>query len=133
MREAELKKVKELVHKFPQIKLGYFFGSRASGTSGPMSDYDFAFYIEEKDQKKIIDIQSMLISNISLILKTDAVDVSVLNLIKNPDLAYNIISTGILFYDVEPYRIMAEPKIMNLYFDFKKEREKNTLTRTKNE
>lgn len=30
----------------PAVKLAYFFGSRATGESGPLADYDFAVYLE---------------------------------------------------------------------------------------
>ncbi|MBI2633622.1 MAG: nucleotidyltransferase domain-containing protein [Parcubacteria group bacterium] len=44
--------MKAIFAEFPQIKLVYFFGSKARGNDGPLSDYDFALYLGEKDTKK---------------------------------------------------------------------------------
>ena len=51
---AELnKKYLPVFKSIPEVKLAYFFGSRATGDDGPASDYDFAVYLDEHDAKKI--------------------------------------------------------------------------------
>ena len=33
----------------PEVGIAYLFGSQATGKTGPLSDYDFAVYFDEKD------------------------------------------------------------------------------------
>ncbi|MBI2459068.1 MAG: nucleotidyltransferase domain-containing protein [Parcubacteria group bacterium] len=125
-------KVKKLIPLFalyPSIKLVYFFGSRARGEEGPLSDYDFAVYTDGLSSKKISELKIELIGKISLILKTDDVDVVMLNITKNSELKYNIIQEGVLIFEREPYKIIVEPKILNEYFDFYYLIKKNNLTK----
>ena len=113
-----IKNLNDLFLKYPKVKLVYFFGSQAKNEAGPLSDYDFAFYLEEKDKKKLFDLKLDLISNLSQILKTNKIDVVILNEIESPELKYNIIKEGKLIYEIEPYRLLIEPRILNDYFDF---------------
>jgi len=113
-----IQNLNSLFLKYPQIKLVYLFGSQASQKTGPLSDYDFAFYLEEKDKKKSFDLKLDLISSLSRILKTDNIDVVILNEVESPELKYNIIKEGKLIYEIEPYRLLVEPRILNDYFDF---------------
>lgn len=102
----------------PIVKLGYFFGSRAENSAGPLSDYDFAFYLDEPNKEKRFSTRLTLIKNITRLFQTDDVDVVILNDIKAPELKYNIIKDGVLFYEQEPFKILIEPRILNEYFDF---------------
>ncbi len=114
---------------FPQIKLAYFFGSRAKGESGPLSDYDFAVYFDEKDAKKIFNLKTRLLDKLSRLLKTDNVDIVTLDTAESPELKYEIIKDGQLIYEQEPYRVLVEPKILHEYFDFKMMLQKYNLTK----
>lgn len=118
LSKFQIDNLKSFFQSSPQIKLVYFFGSRARETSGPLSDYDFAFYVEEKDEKKLFDFKLNLISQLSQLLKSDKVDVIIINLIESPELKYNIIKEGELIFEKEPYRLLIEPQILNNYFDF---------------
>lgn len=102
----------------PQIKLAYLFGSQAKGDVGALSDYDFAFYLAEKDPKEIFEIRLQLLSRLSRLLNTDNLDVVILNEVESPELKYEIIQEGKLIYEQEPYRVLLEPQILNEYFDF---------------
>lgn len=102
----------------PQIKLAYLFGSQGRGEAGALSDYDFAFYLAEKDPKEIFEIRLQLLSRLSRLFKTDNLDVVILNTIESPELKYDIIKDGELIFEREPYRVLIEPKILNEYFDF---------------
>jgi Nucleotidyltransferase domain. len=113
-----IQNLNNLFLKYPQVKLVYLFGSQVSQKTGPLSDYDFAFYLEEKDKKKLFDLKLDLISSLSRILKTDNIDVVILNEVESPELKYNIIKEGKLIYEIEPYRLLVEPRILNDYFDF---------------
>ncbi len=118
MNNSELKKLEIVFQDYSEIKLVYFFGSKAVGKGGPLSDYDFAFYLDEGDRKKMFELKFSLMDRLSRFLKTNNVDVLLLNLVESPELKYNIIKEGKLIYNVEPYKVLVEPKILNEYFDF---------------
>jgi len=44
-------KTESIFENHPAVKLVYFFGSRAANASGHLSDYDFAVYLDERDEK----------------------------------------------------------------------------------
>jgi predicted nucleotidyltransferase len=110
--------VEGVIQSHPEIKLAYLFGSQAKGHTGAISDFDFAFYVEETDTKKLYDLKFTLSDKISRSLKTDKVDIIILNLTGSPELKYNIIKEGKLFYCEEPFKVLIEPRILNEYFDF---------------
>lgn len=124
-----LKEIQRACETHEKVVALYFFGSRAHGDAGPMSDYDFAVYIDSRDKKEIFDVVLTLRDTFCRILKTDAVDLSALNLIEKPELKYNIIAHGILVFEREPFRVIMEPRILNEYFDFRTTLRKYGLTR----
>lgn len=113
-----LNEIKGVFEADKEVKLAYLFGSRASGETGPLSDYDFAVYLDSKDSKRNFNKKIELQNNISKILKTDNVDIVVLDNTKAPELKYSIITIGKLIKEVEPFKLIVEPQIMNEYFDF---------------
>ena len=114
----DTKKLKTLFKQYPEIKLVYLFGSRANGKVGPLSDYDFAFYLGEKDSGKRFDLRLELITKLSSLLKTEHVDVVILNDAQSPEFKYNIIQEGKLLHQREPFKVIVEPQILEEYFDF---------------
>ena len=129
MTKNKFKNLNSIFKLHPKIKLVYFFGSKAKRKAGPLSDYDFAFYVEEKDKKRIFELQLKLIKDLTQFLKTDKVDILMLNLIEGPELKYNIINEGKLIYEKEPYKVLIEPRILNEYFDFRMSLLKYKLTK----
>lgn len=123
-----LKKVRPIFAAEKNVKLAYLFGSRVSGDIGPLSDYDFAVYFEQTDKKKIFNAKLHLLNKLTNLLKTDKVDLVVLNNLDKPELKFNIIKTGELIFESEPYKVLIEPKIMNEYFDFRQMLLKYNLT-----
>lgn len=118
MNDAQIRKIKSIFKACPKVKLAYFFGSKAKGGSGPLSDYDFAVFLDEKNKEKMFEIKFALADKISRLLKTDKVDVVILNITESPEIKYNIIQEGKLIYEKTPFRVLIEPKILNEYFDF---------------
>ena len=114
----KIKKLHALFKKYPLVKLVYFFGSRYAGDSGPLSDYDFAIYIDSTSIPIMQNIKIQMLSDLYQSLKTDSVDLVVLNSLCGSDLKFNIISEGMLIYEREPYKIIIEPNIMNEYYDY---------------
>lgn len=114
----DIKSLVTIFKQFPQVKLAYLFGSQAKGKGGPLSDYDFAVFLDEKDLQKRFDIRMKILDQLSQELSTEDVDLSVLNDVHSPELKYAIISSGKLIYQQEPFKILVEPGILNDYFDF---------------
>lgn len=117
--EEEIENVKNIFEKYPSVKLAYFFGSKAMRTSGPLIDYDFAVYLDEKDTEKMFEIKFKLNDEICRELKTDKVDIVILNLVESPEFKYDVIKNGKLIFEREPFKVVVEPRILNDYFDFR--------------
>ncbi len=125
----ENKKLSSIFKAYPEIKLAYLFGSRATGRESALSDYDFAVYLDRKDKARMYEIKIDAIVKIGRLLKTDRIDVVILNLTDNPDLKYMIVKEGRLIYEKEPFKVLVEPRILNEYFDFHKMLVKHNLTK----
>lgn len=102
----------------PSVAFAYLYGSRASGKAGPMSDYDFAIFLDEQDAVKRHDILFRLGAEISKKLGTDVVDLHSLNDMQTPELKFRIIHDGVLLFERGGSRLIIEPRILNEYFDF---------------
>ena len=118
MQTVTLKKLKSIFNNYFEIKLAYLFGSMASGSGSPLSDYDFAVYLDTRDKKRMYEIKFELFDRISRLFKTDKVDIVILNLAESPELKYLIIKEGKLIFEREPFKVIVEPDILNEYFDF---------------
>lgn len=129
MKLRELEKLKAIFNYYSEIKLVYFFGSRSRQKEGPLSDYDFAVYLDDKNKNRMYEIKFELIDKISRLLKTNKIDVVILNLTESSELKYLIIKEGRLIYEKEPFKVIVEPKILNEYFDFHKMLLKYNLTK----
>ncbi|MBU1118265.1 nucleotidyltransferase domain-containing protein [Patescibacteria group bacterium] len=127
MNSALQEKISPFFIHEPSVKLAYLFGSQAVGNAGPTSDYDFAIYLDSKDPKKLFEVKAHLLDKLSLLLKSDNIDIVLLDSAKKPELKYAIITKGVLLKEVEPYRVLVEPQILNEYFDFKMCLEKNKV------
>ena len=119
-----------IIKSHVEIKLAYLFGSQVKGDTGALSDFDFAFYINEKDSKKLHDLKFILMDEISRALKTDRIDIILLNLTDSPELKYNIIKDGHILYSEEPFKVLIEPRILNEYFDFHSTMKRYQLTKS---
>lgn len=129
MTNKEIKNLLPIFENYPEIKLVYLFGSRASGKTGPLSDYDFAVYIDEADSVKRFNVRLEITDKIAKKLKTDAVDLVVMNDILGPELKFNIIKDGKLILEKEPFKVLIEPRIMTEYIDFHDSLLRHNLTK----
>ena len=123
-------KLKPIFEGYPKIKLVYLFGSQANGENGPLSDFDLAVYLIERDRKKIFEVKTELLNQISRILGTDRVDIVILNQLQEPELKFNIINEGKIIFERDLTRVLVEPKILTEYFDFRRSLRKYHLTKT---
>jgi hypothetical protein len=102
------------------VTLAYLFGSYAKGTEGPLSDIDVAVFLNNKLSKRERQkLQLHLISEISSILKTDNLDLVVMN--GSPvELNYEIIKHGrILCIRDQGEKVDIESEILSRYLDRK--------------
>lgn len=118
----DIKEIKNRVGGYfsdrPEIKAGYLFGSWAKASAGRLSDIDIAVYLDEEiAEYKRFDIRLELIGGAGSLLKTDKIDLVILNDV-DIFLAYQIIYFGKNIYcKDELNRIRYEAKIFSLYFD----------------
>ena len=119
MDKKDIKKIQEVFKKYPKVKLAYFFGSRNRGNFNKDSDYDFAVYAKEPNNVLMFKLRLKLMDEISRVLKNDNIDVVALNGLDNPILKFEVLKEGTLIYEVEPYKVLLEPQILNEYTDFK--------------
>lgn len=127
--ESTISEAKTVFKRFPAVKLAYLFGSQATGKTGPLSDFDFAVFLDEDDPQKILAIQAHLFDELGRHFKTNKLDVVILNLLEGPEMKYHIVSQGVLIYEQEPFRLLVEPRILNEYFDFYALLKRHNLTR----
>jgi predicted nucleotidyltransferase len=101
-----------------KVRLAYLFGSYGKGTEGPLSDIDIAVFLNinlSKHERQ--ETQLALLSEVSSILKTDGLDLVVMN--DCPvELNYEIIKHGkILNVKDEGERVDVESMILSRYLD----------------
>lgn len=125
---SNLLQVKKVFDSCNDVKLAYLFGSRATGEIGPMSDYDFAVYLNPKKNESFFDLKLELMGKLCSAVKTDAVDLLVLNTSEKPELNYEVITKGKLLKVVEPNKLIVETNILNSYFDFRDNLRRFNLT-----
>jgi len=111
---------RELIEYFrnkDNIVLAYLFGSTIRGNTGRLSDVDIAILVNEKSfEKKHLDIELETLSEITLLIKKDKIDLILLN--EAPLLlAYNVIKHGVILKSIEIERVKFETKIISMYLD----------------
>ncbi|MBU2081608.1 nucleotidyltransferase domain-containing protein, partial [Patescibacteria group bacterium] len=103
------------------INVIYLFGSRAENKATSQSDYDFAVLLDEKvKEKEYGQYQINIISELLILIKTERIDLIILNNKKNPLLLkYNIIKQGKVLYEKnKDERVYLEVDILRRWFDW---------------
>lgn len=110
-------KLKKFFSKIEGVTLAYLFGSTVRGEANHLSDIDIAVLFDDTLlQKEAFDLHVEVISELTGLLKTNNVDLVVLN--DSPLLlTYNVIREGIILKSDEPIRVKFETKIMSRYLD----------------
>ncbi|MGD8752002.1 MAG: nucleotidyltransferase domain-containing protein [Anaerolineales bacterium] len=100
----------------PEISLVYLFGSRVEGETDPMSDIDLGVLVANSEDIDLI--QAQLAHKVRGILKTDRVDVILLN--RTPiELAYAVIAQGTCIFQRDTAtRVEFEANTMSRYGDY---------------
>ena len=118
LTDQEKKKVTELLDKQKRVELAYLFGSIAEGKGGKLSDVDLAVFLDESlSRKEQFNLQLKFISELTGILKTDRIDLVIMN--DAPlSLNYEIIKANhpLLVRD-EGQKIDFEHRILSRYLD----------------
>jgi len=113
------KRLLEFLSEQEHVKLAYLFGSVAEGKEGKLSDFDIAVFFDEfMSKKERFNLQLKLMSEMTSILRTDKVDITVMNdapLLLN----YNIIKHGKILKDDIETKIRIESRILSDYLDMK--------------
>jgi predicted nucleotidyltransferase len=106
--------------KHPKVIAAYLFGSKVAGDISPLSDYDFAVLLENDEKKNWLDEKFSLYSEMCRTLKTDKIDIVVLNALQNEIIAYDILTRGVLLYDSNSdKRIDFEVRRLHRAIDFR--------------
>jgi len=110
-------KLREFFSRIDNVPLAYLFGSIVRGEASSLSDIDIAVLFKDNLlEKEAFDFQLKLIGDLMSLLKTNNVDLVVLN--DSPLLlTYNVIRNGIILKSNEPLRVRFETKIMSRYLD----------------
>ncbi|MCA1793550.1 MAG: nucleotidyltransferase domain-containing protein [Desulfobacteraceae bacterium] len=119
-----IENLKMIFHKQKQPFLFvYLFGSLARKDHSESSDLDIAVYVEKNIKQDYFDIKSELYLQLSRALKTNQIDIVVMNQCQNLMLLNNIITHGQLIYEKDhSARVDYEQKIFHRAIDFKHQR-----------
>jgi len=106
--------------KKQKVVFAYLFGSQAKGTAGRLSDTDVAVYFDDRiPRDKHFDARLEVLGALMDVLKTDDIDVAVLN-DAPPLLAHRILKEGVLiFSDNDKVRLAYEVRAVLKYLDWK--------------
>jgi len=114
-------KLNELFRKMKDVEFAYVFGSYARGDVFPLSDIDVAVYTDQEDMS--LDDELKMHSILGTELKSNTVDLIVLNKTRNLMLLDEIIRYGRVVYDRNPsLREDFELRILHNAMDFRYQR-----------
>jgi predicted nucleotidyltransferase len=111
-------RITDYLNKQERVKLAYLFGSVAEGREGKLSDVDMGVLLDESlNKKERFSLQLKSISELTSILKTDRIDLIVMNNAPIP-LNYEIIKASHpLFVRDEGQKIDFEHRVLSCYLD----------------
>ena len=100
------------------VLFAYLFGGLSKGEPKPLSDVDIAVYLSENAD--CIQAKSEIIENLVDILRTDEIDVIILNQ-SSLSLSMNVLKNNRVLVDKKPFRRHTyQSLIFRKYFDFNK-------------
>ncbi len=98
------------------VIFAYLFGSLSRGKRGPLSDVDIAVFLKKTERPS--EIQMEILGNLNAVLKTDEVDLVILNT-ASPSLRMKILQTKKTLVDKDPaFRHAYESLAMREGMDF---------------
>lgn len=119
LRHTEIQSIiKPVINEVAEITLVYLFGSYADGTANAASDIDIAVLCKKgKAEAFYQQLQLELIGKLSLALKSDDIDVVILNTVSSTELKYNVIQDGVIIYDRDGDSSTFELRTRHEYLD----------------
>jgi uncharacterized protein len=100
-----------------EVLFAYLFGSDGRGNPGPLSDVDIAVFAHPERAEDLWRLRLRLIGVVTETLRTDEVDLVILNE-ANVSLCYQVLeSKRILFSRDEARRMAFEARTVQLYLD----------------
>ena len=109
-----------------RLVFAYLFGSAAAGTAGPLSDIDLAVYLRDDQVPVYMDVKLALHADLCRALRSDDVDLVILNRTKNLMLLDAILRHGVVLVDDNPkLREDFELKVLHRAIDFRLHRTAN--------
>ncbi|MBS3809651.1 MAG: nucleotidyltransferase domain-containing protein [Desulfobacterales bacterium] len=109
----------------PRVLFAYLFGSGATAETAPLSDLDFAVYLDAAPGEIELTHKLSLYAKISRLAKRDDIDVVILNTCSNHMLVYDVLINGLLIYDAgSGTRAVVEQKMLHAAIDFKESRDR---------
>jgi len=123
-KEDVKKNIKPVFERYEgTIVFAYLFGSTARDATAPLSDIDIAVFFEKGDAESYFEAKISLYADLCRALKTNKVDLVVLNTATNLLLMDEIIRTGIVFADSAPEtRLDFELDVLHRSLDFRSHR-----------
>lgn len=115
-----LPKLKQYFGSSPEVDFAYLFGSYGERRETPLSDVDIAvFLLDNIPRAKYFDLRLKMMSDVSHLLRTDEIDLIILNE-GNICLAYHAVSTREVLFERDPNsRIEFETRTLDRYLDMK--------------
>lgn len=115
------KNITSVLRRHSEVSAAYIFGSVLNGYRRKESDVDIAVLLPERMSKsRRFNLRLHLIAELSRAIKTDAVDVVVLNDVDSILLRDSVLREGVLIYEAsEVDRVDFETRMMSLSFDFR--------------
>ncbi|MBI5309344.1 MAG: nucleotidyltransferase domain-containing protein [Planctomycetes bacterium] len=120
MDDATINQLRTILSQNQWVSFAYLFGSRAAGKAGSRSDWDIAVYITDAELERNPVWQKIKIEDeISLALKTDNIQVVILNGLDAPLFAFTIINKGIVLADKnQELRVTFECNTLRRFHDW---------------
>jgi predicted nucleotidyltransferase len=119
-RETLISRLAEFFGSQEYVELAYLFGSTAEDHRGPLSDIDIGVCLSNSlTKRERIQKRLELTAELASLLKTDRIDLVVMN-DAFPVINFEIIKPNIpIFVKDEDFKINAEQEIMSRYLDRK--------------
>jgi predicted nucleotidyltransferase len=120
VKEKLISRLAEFFKSREYVELAYLFGSTAEDNRGTLSDIDIGVYLSSKLTKgEKIDSRLELTAELAGFLKTDSIDLVIMN-DASPVINFEIIKPNIpLFIRDEDFKLEIEQKVMSRYLDRK--------------
>jgi predicted nucleotidyltransferase len=118
--EVLIPAVVERLSAFPEVDVLYLYGSRVGGRISPLSDVDLAVLLSKsRNKNELVDLRLTLIGEATAALKTDEIDLQILNDIPMQAQFAILKNKKVLYCRNEFKRVAFEGDVVSRYLDFR--------------